>query len=116
MAKALVLFRDEGADGDVEIAIPTRWVICGCCEGSGKSSAYLGAFTCNDMAEAGPEFHDDYMAGRYDRACDACEGAGKVQVADYSKMSKADRDEYRAQCRADREVDAEHAMERRYGC
>lgn len=101
---------------DAEIALPFRWIICSACRGEGKSSAYLGAFTCDDMAAAGPEFQEEYMAGRYDRTCDACGGAGKVKVADYSKMSKSARAEYAAQCRAMREVDAEEAMERRFGC
>lgn len=115
-----VIFRDEGEAGDVEIALPFRWAICSCCEGSGKSSAYLGAITEADRAPGGtwddPEQFRDYMAGAYDRDCDPCEGTGKVKVADEAKMSKAERAEYRAQVRADREIDAEEAAERRAGC
>lgn len=120
MAKAPTLFRSEGEEGDVEIALPCRWAICSCCQGSGKSSAYLGAITEADRGPGGtwddPEQFNDYIAGAYDRACEPCEGTGKVQVVDETKMSKADRAEYRAQVRADREIAAEEAMERRAGC
>lgn len=106
------LFEDDGA----EIELPFKWTICSTCQGHGKSSTYLGAYTCDDMAEAGPEFYDDYMRGYYDRPCDACEGLGRVKVADLSKMTKDQQREYRAQCRAERECRAEEAAERRFGC
>lgn len=111
MAKAPILYCD---DGEGEIELPFKWEICSHCSGHGKSSAYLGAYTQSDMDEAGPEFLDDYMAGRYDRACDACDGAGKVKIADFSQMTKAQRAEYKAQRRADAEIDAEERAERRF--
>ncbi len=46
------------------------------------------------MDQQGPDFLCEYMRGDYDRACDACDGSGKVQVADYSQMSKEQRAEY----------------------
>lgn len=101
-------------DDDTEIELPVKWIICGHCQGHGKSSAYLGAFTMDDMHEAGPDFQEEYMAGRYDRTCDACEGSGKVAVADYSRMTKEQRDEYKAQLRADAECRAEERAERRF--
>lgn len=106
-----VIFREDGS----ETELPFKWVICSTCQGHGKSSAYLGAYTCDDMAEAGPEFYDDYMAGRYDRQCDVCEGLGRVRVADTSRMSNADVAEFRAQARAERECRAIEAAERRMG-
>lgn len=68
---------DERGD-EIEVALPANWHICHHCRGSGKSSAYLGAFTQEDMDEAGPEFMDDYMSGVYDRPCDHCKGSGKL--------------------------------------
>lgn len=102
-------------DDDTEIELPFRWTICGACQGHGKSSAYLGAYTRSEMDEAGPEFHDDYMAGRYDRTCDGCEGLGRVKVADKARISKLNWREWEAQCRADREIDAITRAERRMG-
>lgn len=63
-----------------ELQLPARWSICSHCNGEGQSSAYLGAFTAEDMHDAGPEFMEDYMAGAYDRSCEHCEGSGKVLV------------------------------------
>ena len=45
--KDLVL---HGGDG-TETTLPFKWAICGQCDGHGKSSAYLGAFT-REEAEA----------------------------------------------------------------
>jgi len=112
MTKELILYCND----DSEIILPHKWQICGACEGHGKSSAYLGAYTQSEMDEAGPEFHDAYMAGEYDRTCDACGGAGKVKIPDYSRMTKAQRAKWKAQCRADDEIAAEEAAERRFGC
>lgn len=109
--KAPTLCCDDGS----EIELPFKWVICSDCRGDGKSSAYLGAYTRSEMDEAGPEFCDDYMAGRYDRPCDGCEGLGRVKVADKARISKLNWREWVAQCRADREIDAISAAERRMG-
>lgn len=51
-----------------------KFIVCPECEGTGTSSAYLGAFTSDDMAQMDDEFMDDYFAGRYDRHCDECKG------------------------------------------
>lgn len=80
------LYTNEG-----ERELPFKWVICTACDGHGQSSAYLGAYTRDQLEEQGTEFIEAYIAGEYDRACDACGGAGKVKVADRAKMSKADR-------------------------
>lgn len=102
-------------DDDEERPLPFNWAICGGCSGHGKSSAYLGAYTCEEMREAGPEFHDDYMAGRYDKTCDRCDGSGKVPVLDRSKCKPADLKEYDEQMKAERECRAIERAERRMG-
>ena len=107
--KTLVLYRDDGS----ETVLPFKWEICSACDGHGKSSAYLGAFTWEQMHEEGQEFIEDYFAGNYDRACDSCGGSGKVKVPDFERMSPADAEEYKAQVRAERECDAEQRAEMR---
>lgn len=102
-------------DENREIAIPFTWQICSSCGGHGKSSAHLGAFTADEMAEEGPDFQDDYMSGFYDRTCDNCGGAGKVKVADLAKMNPALRKEYREAQAEDRAERRERAMERAMG-
>lgn len=108
MTKAPVLYEDGNDDGR---ELPFRWVICNSCRGHGKSSAYLGAFTGDQMRED-PDFAEDYRNGLYDRACDCCGGAGKVKAADLAKMSKADRKAYGKQQREFAEVDAIERQER----
>jgi hypothetical protein len=103
-------------DDGTEVELPSRWEICGRCRGEGKSSAYLGAFTQSDMDEAGPEFLEDYVSGAYDRACDRCDGTGKVRRVDWSKLTRAQRKAWNEQVRDERDYAAEVEAERRMGC
>lgn len=108
MAKAPILYNDD----DSETELPFKWEICGACSGHGSSSAYLGAFTREDLDDEGPEFVEDYFAGRYDRSCEHCDGAGKVKVVDPARTPKDKLAAYRAQ-EDDREhIDAIQRQER----
>ncbi len=102
MGKTPTLY-DEETGGEREL--PFVWAICGTCDGHGKSSAYLNAFTGDQMRED-PEFADDYRAGLYDRCCDECGGTGKTKAPDYKRMTKADRRAYQQQEREDAEIRA----------
>jgi len=81
--KQLTLYTEEG--DELPYTPPTEFVVCWQCRGSGKSSAYLGAFTQSDMAED-PEFFEDYMAGCYDRTCDACGGLRVIEQIDIERF------------------------------
>ena len=107
----LTLYHDDGS----ETPVPFKWCICRGCEGSGKSSAYLGAFTREDLDEQGHEFCEDYFSGRYDRACDRCEGTGKVRIADRKAMDRAALALWDEQRRDEAEYRACQAAERRMG-
>ncbi len=111
MSSKPILFNEDGT----ETELPFKWCICSACRGHGKSSSYLGAYTADEMADAGPEFQEAYMAGAYDRPCDACDGLGRVMVADQKAMTKEQRVAWRAQRDADREIEAIEAAERRMG-
>ena len=74
----ITMVDDEGLES--EVMLPALWQICSYCQGAGKSSSHLGAFSSEDMAEQGPEFLEDYLAGVYDKPCDNCSGSGKVLV------------------------------------
>lgn len=76
----VMMVDSEGVETTVNL--PAKWEICPQCQGHGKSSAYLGAFTRDEMDEQGQEFMEDYMRGDYDRACEHCKGSGKVLVED----------------------------------
>lgn len=56
-----------------------KFIVCPDCGGAGTSSAYLGAFTGDDMEQAGDEFREDYMSGAFDRKCDECNGQRVVK-------------------------------------
>jgi hypothetical protein len=109
----------ETDEGDVEVALPFKWVICGHCRGHGTSSAYLGAITQADREPGGtwedPEEFADYMAGRYDRECDRCGGSGKVAVVDRERAEPEHLKAWDAECQAEREIRAAEAAERRMG-
>lgn len=121
ITKTVTLYSNT-TDKERRVAFPAAWHICGACEGSGGSSAYLGAFTCTDMREMDDDFREDYFAGRYDRPCETCGGSGKVLRVDRkhvarhgNRVLKAYLRAYDEQLRADREIDAIQAAERRMG-
>ena len=111
-----ILYCDDGS----EIELPCKWEICSVCEGGGTDRGASvecdgGGFTSEEWAEQDEDFREDYLAGRYDRDCAHCNGSGKVEVADFSKMTKQQRREYREQQRELAECDAIERMERMMG-
>lgn len=104
-------------DEDTEsfISLPCRWEICYQCHGEGTSSAYLGAFTADEMDEMGDDFLDGYRSGLYDRSCDVCEGSGKIRVVDQRRLSADLLQRYRYAEREEFEYEAMCATERMMG-
>lgn len=92
--------------------IPTKLELCPVCEGRGVSSAYLGAYTQDELDEAGPEFLEDYVNGVYDRACDRCDGLRVVEVPDLARCTP----EQIRELEEELEYERTCAMERLLGC
>lgn len=124
--KMQISFTIEDEDGVEEtLTIPAKWEVCSDCEG--KGSTYLGwtsreqpAFTHEDFEQEGPDFREDYMAGKYDRQCPTCQGRTTVLVPNldlekdpkherafklYLEKEKSDR-EYQRECEAERRMGA----------
>lgn len=122
MAPKTILYRDRVEDDGTyvdEIELPTRWAICDCCRGEGKSSLYLGAITQEDREPGGswedPDDFRAYMRGEYDCACDECGGSGKVKVVDEAKIDADTLKAWQEQCRDDADYESLRAAERRMG-
>jgi DnaJ-class molecular chaperone len=101
----------ETEDGFVdEIELPTRFALCPSCEGRGATSHHVecdgGGFTSSEWAEQDEDFREDYLAGRYDRPCDACNGLRVIEVVDESRLDRRTRKAWRDQCRDDADHDA----------
>lgn len=115
MSKPIITIFD---DEDNEIKLPTKWAICGTCNGEGRHSQRFGAMTESEFY--GPDWDCDsreaYMRGDYDAACEDCDGSGKVKVVNrealgadqLAALEKAEDDDY--------EWRAEIEAERRMGC
>ena len=74
------------------------------------------AFTMSDMHEEGPDFYEDYMAGRYDKTCPGCNGSGKILVVDSEKCNgNIHYKQYCADLAENAYFDAMRAAERRMG-
>lgn len=95
---------------------PARWEICFRCQGEGTHDAWEGGMTASEFHEQGPEFAEDYFAGRYDRACTECGGSGKELVPDEMRMTQEQKDTLERYWREKWLYDAEVEAERRAGC
>ena len=109
---------DEATGETVEFVhlIPSVYTVCTECNGEGKSSRYLGVISDEDCADE--EFMDAYMAGRYDKTCERCNGQRVEAIMDEAwldrhpdirdAVDKANAEEaaYRAECRMERMMGA----------
>lgn len=95
---------------------PARWEICYRCQGEGSHDAWEGGMTADEFNEQGPEFAEDYFAGRYDRACTECGGSGKNLVPDPLRMTAPQLEELERYYVMEAEDRAIAAAERRAGC
>lgn len=112
---------------DFERSFPLRSTPCGDCGGKGSSSAYLGSFTRDEFDDVfhDEDYRDDYLSGRLDRACRACDATGSVWTLDIGRaerMAAGDPlmrqmlDELSASLRDEYDFRAMEAAERRMGC
>lgn len=105
----------DGDDGVPTILVPSVVTICSTCNGEGKHSLHLGAFSGDrlDEARADTDFWDDYTSGRLDKVCDTCDGQGRVRVPDTERLPKALKALITAQDEDDAMGEAERRAERR---
>lgn len=74
------------------------WKVCPTCSGRGHQTLHGRSYTADEMAELGPEFVEDYMAGVYDHPCDTCGGRTTV-CREWYEMARELDAEYRAEQR-----------------
>lgn len=94
---------------------PTKYEVCPECRGKGASSAYLGAFTAEDVDELGPEWMEDYTAGRYDRPCQECNGLRVVEILDRDQATPEQVEDYEDWLDGEADIEAMYRMERMLG-
>lgn len=100
-------------DGE-KLVLPMMWAICESCRGEGKSSAHLGWFTGDQLAED-PDFAEEYMGGGYDRQCQECRGDGKIRVVDEDATDPTVLEMYYEAVKCEMEYRQMCEMERRMG-
>lgn len=83
-------------EGFSAISIPARYKICTVCQGQGKSSAYLGEFTASEFDDFFDyEEQEAYFNGAFDKACQACNGDGKIMVPSMAELKLENQKRYR---------------------
>ena len=104
------------ADGQ-QITLPTKWEVCGHCDGEGKhvNSAVDGDGIAVDEFNSDPDFAESYFPGVYDVPCDVCNGRTTTQAVDLESMSDTHRELYTEQCEEWEKLEAETAAELRMG-
>jgi hypothetical protein len=96
---------------------PTTWAICDECRGDGtvvNPSIDAGGISSEEFFED-PEFAEDYMAGKFDVACNYCSGSGKVRVIDRDACDPEKLAEYDDEVEGYYECEAESRAERMMG-
>jgi hypothetical protein len=104
---------DNAPEGVRDVELPTKQVKCTICQGKGKSSAYLGAYTASEFDEAfgTDEEKADYFSGYYDRPCERCKGTGWETIVDRRACPKDLLKEWDEQQEAERGCRDEARME-----
>lgn len=112
------LHGDSRDDGSIELVLPAKFELCPRCRGVGShvNPAVDGhGITAQEFAED-PDFQESYFAGVYDVACHRCKGEKVIKVVDRERAKARDLELYDEHERALRELEAEEAAERRFGC
>lgn len=109
------------SDGDqIVLAVPTRWEICGGCDGEGMRlcDGLRGvAFTREDFdRDWSRDEQDQYFSGGYDVGCSECSGSGKVKVLSMASVPESLSKEVEAWQERQAYYDWESAQERAMGC
>lgn len=109
---------DEGEEHLNEL--PGKYEVCDRCRGKGvhDHEAFNNGISMQDFHED-PDFHRDYMKGRYDVTCSVCNGKRVVLVPDEDSLDEDQKKileqyynnlrweaEYRAECDAERRMGA----------
>ena len=115
-----VLYMDitehDGTSRDLEIQLPTHYVVCELCQGTGKHvNPAIDAGGLSEEYGNDPEFMEGYMSGVYDVTCNSCGGKRVVKAVDWDAMPESQQALYEEQLKAEREAELESYYERRMG-
>jgi hypothetical protein len=102
----------------VEFKLPTKWEVCGLCDGEGKHvnpSIDAGGLSAEDFAED-PDFAEEYASGTYDVWCARCAGRTTERVVDVDALSDEHRKLYEQSLRDEAIAQREEAYERAFAC
>jgi len=78
-------------DCEVVIALPSKFSVCGTCNGKGahvNPSIDCNGITESEMYELGEDFREDYFSGMYNQQCNECAGKRVVAVVDEDILTK----------------------------
>lgn len=103
-------------DNGTAPVLVTKRVVCDRCLGNGTSSANLGAFTADEMAEQGEDFRDDYRSGALDSLCAHCDGLRVVYAVDLDGAPASLVEAWNRSLDERMSADAVHAAELAFGC
>jgi len=115
----------EQGDEEVEeeVALPTKYEVCGRCEGKGTHvNPNIDGHGISQEEWDGPNWDQEeqeaYMSGRYDVSCYECHGTRVVKVVDWDYLEQSDPKlsaAYIAHLDDDAEYERTCAMERAMG-
>ena len=101
---------------ETEVVLPTHFVVCSICEGTGKHvnpSIDAGGYDPDDRYN---DDEDPYLTGVYDVVCYGCAGKNVVTEVDESRCTPEQLAAFRQDQDAEDEIRAEKYAEIRAGC
>jgi hypothetical protein len=115
--KIVIEVTDPQTGDLVETVIPSKFEVCGRCEGRGThcNPAIDGNGLSREDFDQDPDFEEAYFRGDYDVLCEECHGNRVTLVADWAKMDDLTKKLYEEHLRGERMYRAEMEAERRMG-
>jgi hypothetical protein len=98
------------------LEVPAKRVVCSRCNGTGRHDpeAWSNGLSQEFLDERDEEWHEDYMAGKFDVVCTECKGQNVVDAIDWDsctpEQQKAADDHYQELANSRAEAEAERRM------
>lgn len=101
MNELIPLKWESDSNEEIEHYFPAKYEVCDVCEGKGSyvnRNIDGNGITSSEWEEAGEEFQEDYMSGKYDVQCEECKGLRVILFVDEDALLPEEKSMYEEFC------------------